>query len=361
MVEKTNPEMEEIKGSFEAHLEAEDKEIADLEAQMQADLNPNSQHIEAHVDGSEKPGDTQRINGESGEEIKNTNLGTEPKEAEEAEEQEAKVEVEAEAKPEEGEAKPKVRPWSELRKTKKEKALAEQRAEQAELRARQLEERFKVLESKVAPVDPNSRPKVPEFTQDPLAHLKGATDVTQQELAQVRQMLQAQQLQAEINADENNFSKDHQDYTQARDWLLDQEYKDAQLIFRALPQEQRDQYANAMVNQRRSILIATARDTKSSVAQLAYEVAKQRGFAAKVATEVAKPNDTNLAISAADQAKAKVQNAKARDTQANSSLSSVGQTPNVKKALSRDDIMAMSEEELDKLSTEDENWMDKVQ
>ncbi len=316
------------------------------EAEARANFNPETKiATKVEVDAPEiadavKP---QVIDG-SGKDI------TPPEEAEEAE---AKVEVEAEHKPE-GDAKPKVRPWSELRKTRKANDQLMTELEQERKARRDLENRFKIIESRVAPIEKSSDNKIPEFTQDPLANLDKRSDLTAKQLQEINNRLMIQQLQTEINNDEANFSKTQPDYIEARDWLLEQERGDAMTIFGALPEEQRNLYAENLVNQRRSILIATARETKQSVADLAYKVAQSRGFKAKVAEAkpAAEPPKSAPVI-----AREKVLAQKERETQANASLSTVGATPNLNRVLSRDDIMSMSENELDMMADKyGENW-----
>lgn len=358
MVEKLNEDgTAKIEDAFDARLGEEfDAEAAEAEAKAAYDndgklpVTTNTNTTEDHIDADDpvkKDAEKPTVYDEGGNKLESPEV-----EAEEEGEEEHEAEAEPEAK--------KPRPWSELRKTKKEnKVLNDELQAEREAR-RKLEERFKVVEQRLAPIQPKNEQQVPEFTADPLANLDRRTGMTQQQIEQLNQQMMAMQLQNQINADEANFSQSHPDYTEARDWLLEQEMKDAQTMFKALPEQQRDIYARNLVDQRRSILIATARETGQSVAELAYEVAKSRGHAAKSAKPdapiVAKKDDPSPEAS-----RERVVRAKAKETQAQASLASVGSSPTPKSKLTRADIMAMSEKEMDALEAQNPNWSDEVE
>ena len=180
-----------------------------------------------------------------------------------------------------------------------------------------------------------------------LENLNQRTDLTAKQLQEINQRLAIQQIQAEINADEANYTKDVPDYTEARDWLLDQERRDALTVFGGLPEEQRNLFANNLVDQRRSILIATARETKSSVADLAYKVAQARGYKSKASSAAEVKSEVKPAPVVARE---KVLAQKEREAIASGSLSQVGASPNLDRKISREDIMSMSEKELDQMA-----------
>lgn len=303
-----------------------------LEQQMRDQYDPNSKTAETNAP----------VEGEV------TDATTKPQELEattvEAEETEAQAEVEAETQAPAEQPK-KVRPWSELRKTRKENKTLTEALEQERLERRRLEDRFKVIEQRLAPVQPTKETKIPEFTQDPLENLRLTAEQLAQKQAAMEQMQAVTTLQAQINADEMSYSQQHPDYTEARDWLIQQELNDAATVFSAFPEEQRNQFAVNLVNQRRAILIAAAKDAGQSVADLAYKLAHTRGYKPKATEAAATPTKPAPQV-----AREKVLAAKERQAVADSSIASVGASPAIKKTLTKDDIMNLSEADMDKLA-----------
>ncbi|MDE2232848.1 MAG: hypothetical protein KGJ90_01835 [Patescibacteria group bacterium] len=328
----------------------EDAEIDALEAGMRAGstgdaLNPNSKTTETTVEvgAPETSGETQVIDG-SGKEVKEPPV-------EEKEEVEAKQELEAEqAEPEPEKVKPKIRPWSELRRTKKEKDRLEAELAQERQRVTRIEEEFKAIKAKFSPATETKEPEVPEFTKDPLGNLHIREGMTEKQLGELRTELQAQRLKEAINEAEAAYTREKPDYVEARDYLLNRELERARTLFRALPEAQREQYAIASVNQRRMLLIATANEGKESVAKLAYDLAIADGYQPKSAT------NGNVEAAKADTAKEKVKLQAKREEQSRASLGATGKGAGSKGALTRDDILNLSEADMDKLAAQDENW-----
>lgn len=354
----------------------EDASMAELEQKYRAQDNgnafepavfdPNSKTTET---AAPVEGETKVIDGSG----KDVTLESQPEAApEDAEEQDAKAEIEAEhaeeapAIEEKPAEKPKIRPWKELRQAKRREEALTNELEAEKQARRNFEERLRVIESRTQPVQQQRAPQqqVPEFTKDPLTNLDQRTDLTAREVQELKQRLQIQQLQQEINADETNYSRQQPDYIDARDFLINRELDRARLVFRALPEPQREQYAAAMVNQRRAILIATARESGQSVAQLAYDLAKGEGWdplMAKNRTEGLATNGKVEAKPAPEKAREKVLAQKERNQQASASVGGLGKTPTPKKALTRADVMNMSEAEMDALDAQNPNWEAEVQ
>lgn len=106
--------------------------------------------------------------------------------------------------------------------------LREKERELAALRA----ERNKTEEK------PPEKPKEPTYEEDPAEYLKRRIDAVDQENRQLREQLQQREVRDSAQRAEDSFMRDHPDYPEARDYLLQNETQEWELSGLANVQQQ---------------------------------------------------------------------------------------------------------------------------
>src|SRR5882672_2812280 len=227
--------------------------------------------------------------------------------------------------------KPQKRPWErvkEMRKELKEERRAREvlEAKLAQIEARQqgidqqraeyLQQGQRALEEQQRQAQPPPEP-IPAYEDDPLAHnrmtierLQARVEQAEKQTQQTTQQTMIQQVVQRIDAEERGFAQTTPDYYDARNHLVQREWQQAKSM------GLNDDEARYALEVRRQTLVAAAWRQGKSVAQLAYEMAQASGYARQVEV-VSTPKPQG------DAAKERVQQATARERQANASLANI--------------------------------------
>lgn len=313
-------------GDPEADLEAREAEAAkQAQGAAEGDSGPNQGTPEAPPEGEQPP---------EGEEA--------PAEGEEQPEQQA-----AEPEPEKRQKKP----WERVKELRDEnKALAERlRAVEAREQQRaEAEQRYQQqLEQQRLAQQQGQQPQyqIPEYQDDPLGHLNARLQLAEAHNQLTQQQVLLNRVVSRIDTEERGFQQEHNDYYTARDYLIQQVFSQQKAMGLS------DQEAVQALELQRQVLIAAAFRQGRSVAEVVYQLAEANGYQAGNGQQTnGKPG-----------AQERVQNAVARERQAQAALGNVSNAPGrTPQGLKRGMIEKMSEAELEKLDRERPGWADEL-
>ena len=189
-------------------------------------------------------------------------------------------------------------------KALRQKAEAAERAKQ-EMEARyaadmaRLNERLAIIAQQTTQREQPRAPEIPDINTDPIGHFQAKQAILEKQLEEARgfqqkqvQMTEQQQhlqkIGAEVSRLEQEFAKVTPDYTQAQQHLFNTWAAEAQLLG-AQPEEAIKFWSMQIVQR--------AAQQGKNPAQVAYEMAKQRGYAGaqpKAPTQTQQPTGPNL-------------------------------------------------------------------
>ena len=189
-------------------------------------------------------------------------------------------------------------------KALRQKAEAAERAKQ-EMEARyasdmaRLNERLAIIAQQNAQREQPKAPEIPDINTDPIGHfqtkqailekqLEEARGFQQQQVQMTQQQNHLQKIGAEVSRLEQEFAKVTPDYTQAQQHLFNTWAQEAQLLGRQ-PEEAIKFWSMQIVQH--------AAQQNKNPAQVAYEMAKQRGYtgaAPKPQAQTQQPQGPNL-------------------------------------------------------------------
>lgn len=206
------------------------------------------------------------------------------------------------------------------------------------------------------PQQPQAAQAPPDPTEDPIGYMQwqqGQVVQQQQWLAQQSQYVQQRQaaieLQNLLNSQISDYSAKQPDYRDAAAYLEQRE------IGRWKALGYTDQEAIQQTQQRALQVIDAALKLGRSIPEALYEIALVDGW---TGPQIAQAAGAIGAISPGASPAAKVVASKAKSAASRTSMGSVAGTPSPGKRLSRQQILAMSEEELERTFGEGTAWMD---
>lgn len=272
--------------------------------------------------------------------------------------------------------------WKLYRQANKDRKAAEATAAAETARRQALEADL----ARRAAADPDYLDPEQPAIDDPLTKMQKDLKELNDRQARQEQQAQADRLasehQAELRKQEEDFTRDNPDYRKAMTFLIDSrkaEYEAMGLIDHGANQwlinaeeqvkrfatEQgldatnddqlfdaaRDLAFRTLVQQDRMAIIASAKSSKANVAERVYTIAKMRGYAPAPAPEP-------VPVVEAEAARGRVQ-AAMRQQASTTSLSALAPTkaiPETKQIKNREDVLSMTEKEIDYLDRTKPGW-----
>lgn len=280
---------------------------------------------------------------------------------------------EPEPEPDEQQAAPeppenaRKRPWERVKELNKElkaekRARQAQEAKLAELEAwrRQIEDAQRahyIQQGQVAAEQQRQaeQAKVPTYEEDPLGHLAYRTQFAEQAVQHLAQQNAVNQLFTRVEADELGYVRTNPDYYQARNFLVER----TALRNKAMGMSDQEN-ANALEISRQTVIALAVRQGRS-VADLVYQMAKAEGWTGAPANGNGAHPEPMPTQDVDPQTR--VRQAAAREKQAQASVGSLPSTPGKTggKRLTRELVMAMTQEEMDQLDREQPGWDDRIE
>lgn len=229
-----------------AELEAEVKE-----AETEIQEEPEAEEVEAPVEAEEVPVEAE---------------GVEPEEA-----------VEEEPTEEVGKI-----PYPQYKREKELRQAAQAEAQEQREKYARIDERLNILNEKLSPKE-----EIPAYEEDPFEHLRQRENQTgetienlQRQMEEFNQQNEAQRAQQELTqrvvASENEFRKVHADYDDAIQHLREGRAKE----YMAMGISDPAQIEN-MLNQEAVQLAQMAQHNNANLPEMAYNIAKSRGYQGK--------------------------------------------------------------------------------
>lgn len=256
-----------------------------------------------------------------------------PAEPTEPEEPVEPEETTAPAEPAEPAPAKKPGPWSRLRQLEDERAEYQRRFDTMQQEIERL---------KAPPPPPSEQTKPLTYEEDPLEYLRQQQAQIAQAALQTQQQNQTIMLQNQIRMQEEEFSREHADYRDALRYLEDREMRKAKTL------GYDDERARQIVAARARLLVDAALSNGKTVPELAWQVAIEEGWKtpapAEPAAPAAKPVD-------------KIAASKARSAISQTSVGGVAGGPSTNKPVrSRQELLDLSEKEIERLDREDPGW-----
>lgn len=265
-------------------------------------------------------------------------------------------EVGSEGAPDEGK---KDFPWAQFKRAERERDQLQARMAQLEADRAAEQARLDQLRQAISPqqtpqpwTPTSGRVPTPQEldtlrNEDPLEYSRVVAELARTQVEQVAQQQQAIQTQFMVRNQIDEFKRQHSDYEDAVRHLEQQEIKRWQAT--GLPDDQ----IPAMVQARAAMLVDLALRSGKSVPELAYAVAQADGWAPPSATPAPAPNGNGQT----PQERVKASQAKTQATMASlGTVPSSGSTSRPGLPQTVDDIMALTEAEMDRLDREHPGW-----
>lgn len=186
------------------------------------------------------------------------------------------------------------------------------------------------------------------WDEDPIMAGRVQSQMAQADAQAAQEQVHIAQLQNTVRADIDTFRRGHADYDDAVAYLEQREV--ARLTAMGIPSV----HLNAMLQARAGLLVQAAINQGKRVPDLAYATAIADGWT------VPGGDDASPAVKSSASPAEKVAASKARTKMVEGSLSNVPGSSASKASYSREDVMNMTEKEMDKLSATNPNWWDGV-
>lgn len=183
-------------------------------------------------------------------------------------------------------------------------------------------------------------PEVPAFETDPAANLKHEVDELKKTTAATAEATQRvaveRQIEARLSTSESAFMKEHSDYTEHAQHIVNVMEKNLQTFGTTDPEA-----INATIRREIQRLTVAALQAGKEPAELIYEMAKNQGFKSTGKKEAVKPSDKIKSI--------------AEGQESSKSLGSGGRSEKTG-ALTLESIAKMDDDEFTALVTDDKSW-----
>lgn len=199
----------------------------------------------------------------------------------------AEVEAEpVETEPEE--AKETVRvPLPELQAERKRRQAAESERDEERLKFARLDERLNIINERMKPPEQ----EIPAYEEDPFEHLRQTDQKTGETIEDLRARMEGfdkqneeqrihQEITNRVVSSENVFRQDHPDYDEAVQYLRAGRAKEYQAMGMSDPAQ-----IEHALGQEALQLAHTALQNNTSTAEMAYNIAKSRGYVIKTQTD----------------------------------------------------------------------------
>jgi hypothetical protein len=174
-------------------------------------------------------------------------------------------------------------PLPELQAERKKRQAAEAERDEEREKFARLDERLKILDERMKPKEP----EIPSYEDDPFEHLRQRENQTGQTVESLQKQVEdfgkqseAQRLQQEMTqrviSSENVFRQDHPDYDDAVQYLRAGRAQEYQAMGMTDPIQIEQALGNEALQ-----LAQTALQNNMSTAEMAYNIAKSRGYTTK--------------------------------------------------------------------------------
>jgi len=198
---------------------------------------------------------------------------------------------------------------------------------------------------------PYTQAEIQQLQQyDPTEYARVVAEAARHDAQITQQQMALMQQQMTVRSQIDDFRKATPDYDDAVKHLEARET--ARLKAAGIP----DQYIQGMLQERAGLLIRSAMQQGKTVPQLAYEVAKADGWvapSAQVAPAVAPAQ-------AAQTPEQRVAASKAKSAAAAGSIGNIPGSASSRPTITREDVMGMSEAEMEKLDKESPGWQEQI-
>jgi hypothetical protein len=188
---------------------------------------------------------------------------------------------------------------------------------------------------------------------DPTEYARVTSEMSMRQSQATQQQIELMRTQMVIREQINDFRKTATDYDDAVKHLETREL--ARLRAAGIPENM----VQPMLEARAGMLIQAALQQGKPVPMLAYEVAKADGWVSPSAQAAVVASDAAVASVAQTPAQ-KVAASKAKSLAAAGSIGTIPGTAAGKATFSRDDVMGMSEAEMDRLDKESPGWQEQI-
>jgi FtsZ-binding cell division protein ZapB len=234
-------------------------------------------------------------------------------------------------------------PWGKYRELQREHQTAAQQAQQY----REENERLK----RALTGAPDPTPAKPEWDNDPLTWSKEQIDRLAESNQALAGQIQEMQFINAVTQQEQQYASQHQEYLEARDAAIATRRTYWNLIYPNNPQG-----AEQMVDAERRLVMQAALQSGRSVPELVMELAPHFGWKAKGAVPPA-PNGNGPTAPAP----ARVAQMRAAAQVAATSVASVpGAAGSKAGVITREQLLAMSQAEMDAMETEEPGWLERL-